>query len=67
MNLTDAIKLVADDTRESTDSSMTDHEAIASARTITRADLDVVDDAKLNTAYRTVLAASAPEIASALS
>ncbi|MET9260413.1 hypothetical protein [Amycolatopsis sp. NPDC004079] len=67
MNLNRAIELVADDTRESTDPSMTDRQAIASARTITRADLAVVDDAKLREAYCAVLEASPSEIADALS
>ncbi|MGW5703891.1 hypothetical protein [Amycolatopsis japonica] len=66
MNLTNAIKLVADDTRETTDPSMDDRAAIDSARTITVDDLDVVDDANLREAYETVLAASADDVARAL-
>lgn len=66
MNLTAAIKLVADDTRESTDPWMSDRDALASARTLTRDDLNAVDDTKLRDAYRLVLEASASEIANAL-
>ncbi|UJW36931.1 hypothetical protein L3Q67_45025 (plasmid) [Saccharothrix sp. AJ9571] len=66
MNLTDAITLVAADTRESTSASFTDTQAIASARGITRADLSAVDDATLRSAYSMVLEASDADVAKAL-
>jgi len=66
MNLNAAIKLVADDTRENTDPSMDDRAAIASARTITPADLEVVDNATVREAYQIVMAASADDVARAL-
>ncbi|MBE1580455.1 hypothetical protein ACFORH_43180 [Amycolatopsis roodepoortensis] len=67
MKLSDAIQLVAKDTRENTDDSMTDREAIDCARgEVTVDDLDVVDDATLRSAYEIVLAASADDVARAL-
>ncbi|MFE5565914.1 hypothetical protein ACFQ68_13090 [Amycolatopsis japonica] len=67
MNLSDAIALVAKDTRETTDDSMTDRDAIDCARgDVTVEHLDVVDNATLREAYEIVLAASADDVARAL-
>ena len=67
MELTDAIKLTADDTRENTDPNFSNRDAVICIRDgMDHDDLSVVDDEELREAYVMVMEADEDDLVAAL-